>query len=44
MRLYDIFQAREIKAHLTIPDEGPPPWDFSTAYVGGACLDDELRE
>ena len=28
MRRYDIFEATAIKAHLTIPDEGPPTWDF----------------
>jgi len=46
MRCYDIFEDREIKAHLTIPDEGegPPTWDFSPDALGGEWMDDALRE
>ena len=44
MRLYDIVQEREIKAQLTIPDEGPPTWDFSPDALGGQWMDDALRE
>ena len=46
MRLYDIVQEREIKAHLTIPDEGegPPTWDFPPDDLGGVWMDDALRE
>ncbi len=46
MQRYDIFEEREIKAHLTIPDEGegPPTWDFPPEDVGGTWMDDALRE
>jgi hypothetical protein len=44
MRLYDIFQEGEIKAHLAIPDAGPPTWDFSPDELGGQWMDDALRE
>ena len=44
MRRYDIFEERAIKAHLTIPDEGPPTWDFPPEDVGGAWMDDALRD
>jgi len=44
MRRYNIFEEREIKAHLTIPDEGPPTWDFPPDDVGGTWMDDALRE
>jgi hypothetical protein len=44
MRRYDIFEARAIKAHLTIPDAGPPTWDFPPEDVGGTWMDDALRE
>lgn len=44
MRRYDIFEARAIKAHVTIPDAGPPTWDIPPEDVGGAWMDDALRE
>jgi hypothetical protein len=44
MPLYDIFQDRELKAHLALPEEGPPTWDYSPDDVGGQWMDDALRE
>jgi N utilization substance protein A len=42
--LYDIFQDRKLKAHLALPEEGPPTWDYSPDDVGGQWMDDALRE
>ena len=44
MRLYDILQEGAIKAHLAIPDAGPPTWDFSPDALGGQWMEDALRE
>ena len=44
MRLYDILQEGAIKAHLAIPDAGPPTWDFSPDALGGHWMDDALRK
>jgi hypothetical protein len=44
MPLYDIFQERELKAHLAIPEEGTPAWDYSPDELGGQWMDDALRE
>ena len=34
MRIYDIFQETELKAHLSIPQEGPPTWDYCLQLGG----------
>jgi hypothetical protein len=44
MRIYDIFQETELKAHLSIPQEGPPTWDYSPDEWGGQWMDDAIRE
>ncbi len=44
MRIYDIFQETELKAHLSIPKEGPPTWDYSPDEWGGQWMDDAIRE
>ena len=44
MRLYDIFQERELKAHLSLPQEGSPTWDYSPDEWGGQWMDDAIRE
>jgi hypothetical protein len=44
MRIYDIFQETELKAHLSIPQEGPPIWDYASEEWGSQWMDDAIRE
>jgi len=44
MRIYDIFEETELKAHLSIPEEGPPTWDYFPPEWGGQWMDDAIRE
>jgi hypothetical protein len=44
MQLYDIFQEGERRAHLAIPDAGPPTWDYFPDEWGSQWMDDAIRE
>jgi len=44
MHIYDIFQETELKAHLSIPQEGPPIWDYASEEWGSQWMDDAIRE
>lgn len=44
MRIYDIFEETELKAHLSIPEEGSPTWDDFPPEWGGQWMDDAIRE
>ena len=44
MQLYDIFQEGERRAHLALPDEGPPMGDYFPDEWGSQWMDDAIRE
>jgi hypothetical protein len=44
MRRYDIFQETELKAHLSLLQEGPPTWDYASEAWGSQWMDDAIRE
>ena len=44
MRIYDLFQETELKAHLSIPEEGPPTWDYFPEEWGSQWMDEAVRE
>ena len=44
MRIYDIFQETELKAHLSIPEAGLPTWDYFPEEWGTQWMDEAVRE
>jgi hypothetical protein len=44
MHIYDVFEATTLKAHVVIPDEGPPTWDASPDAWGSPWMAEAIQE